>query len=131
MLKPLLYLTLCFQLGCQNQAPEKDSSPHTTQANNAEKSTKDHNHNHDHSFDKVTALSPQDSLAAMLLQDDFKAELVAHEPMVEEPVLMTFDGKGRMYVAEMLTYMIDADGTGQMEPVSRIKRLEDTNNDGR
>ncbi|WP_235594700.1 DUF7133 domain-containing protein [Paraglaciecola hydrolytica] len=78
----------------------------------------------------IKALSPQDSLATMVVQDGFKMELVAHEPMVEEPVLLAFDGNGRMYVAEMLTYMLDADGSGQMDPVSRIKRLEDTNNDG-
>ncbi|KMT64083.1 hypothetical protein XM47_16250 [Catenovulum maritimum] len=78
----------------------------------------------------IKPLSPQASLASMQLQDGYTMELVAHEPMVEEPVLLSFDGKGRMYVAEMLTYMQDLDGTGQMKPVSRIKRLEDTNNDG-
>ncbi|EWH09816.1 coagulation factor 5/8 type domain-containing protein [Catenovulum agarivorans DS-2] len=80
--------------------------------------------------EQVVALSPQQSLATMVVQDGFKMELVAHEPMVEEPVLLSFDAKGRMYVAEMLTYMQNADGTGQMQPTSRIKRLEDTNNDG-
>ncbi|EWH10736.1 cytochrome c-containing protein [Catenovulum agarivorans DS-2] len=80
--------------------------------------------------EQITALSPTESLATMQIQDGYKMELVAHEPMVEEPVLLSFDGKGRMYVAEMLTYMQDIDGTGQMKPVSRIKRLEDTDNDG-
>lgn len=79
---------------------------------------------------QLIALSPDESLATMQIQDGYKMELVAHEPMVEEPVLLSFDGQGRMYVAEMLTYMQDIDGTGQMKPVSRIKRLEDTDNDG-
>ena len=38
---------------------------------------------------------------------------------------------GRMYVAEMNTYMKDANATGEFEPTSRIKLLEDTNEDGK
>ncbi|MDN4501128.1 discoidin domain-containing protein [Alteromonadaceae bacterium BrNp21-10] len=87
-------------------------------------------HHNEHHDEQIEGLPPLDSLATMVVQDGFKMELVAHEPMVEEPVLLAFDGNGRMYVAEMLTYMQDADGNGQMNPVSRIKRLEDTNNDG-
>ncbi len=36
-----------------------------------------------------------------------------------------------MYVAEMLTYMQDADATGEQTNVSRISLLEDTDNDGK
>jgi len=78
----------------------------------------------------ITPLSPQESLGAMELQDGYQVELVANEPMIEEPVLFSFDGNGRMYVAEMLTYMQDAEGTGKFEPISRIKRLEDNDGDG-
>lgn len=100
----------------------------------SEETNKGHNHSSAyHSGDKpepIKGLSPQESLATMQLQEGYKMELVAHEPMVEEPVLLSFDGNGRMYVAEMLSYMQDIDGNGQMQPISRIKRLEDTNNDG-
>jgi mono/diheme cytochrome c family protein len=44
--------------------------------------------------------------------------------------MVSFDGNGRMYVAEMRTYMQDADGTGEMKPVSRVSRHEDTDGDG-
>ena len=44
--------------------------------------------------------------------------------------MIAFDGNGRMYVAEMRTYMLDADGTGEQEPVSRVSRHEDTDGDG-
>lgn len=81
--------------------------------------------------DKVQPLSPEESLESMVVQDGYVMELVAAEPLVEEPVLLAYDGNGRMYVAEMLTYMLDLDGTGQMQPVSRIKRLEDTDGDGK
>ncbi|KMT65105.1 hypothetical protein XM47_11525 [Catenovulum maritimum] len=79
---------------------------------------------------KIQPLSPQASLKTMELEDGYKMELAAAEPMIEEPVLFTYDGNGRLYVAEMLTYMQDVDGSGKFNKVSRIKRLEDKNNDG-
>ena len=61
-------------------------------------------------------------------------ELVASEPMVREPVAIAWDGNARMFVAEMDTYMQDADATNEHEPLSRVMLLEDTedtNGDGR
>ncbi|HEY5369064.1 MAG TPA: HEAT repeat domain-containing protein [Hanamia sp.] len=76
-------------------------------------------------------LSPEESLKTMYLPKGYHMELVASEPMIQEPVAITWDGNGRMYVAEMLTYMKDADATGERLPWSRIMLLEDTNNDGK
>ncbi|AWB66020.1 hypothetical protein C2869_06015 [Saccharobesus litoralis] len=141
----LLFLVASIQLGCQMQEGSADSSAKSAKITNqsqqqpkaSSKVKAGHSaeyHKHDHKQgnnpEHIKGLSPEDSLATMVLQDGYKMELVAHEPMVEEPVLATFDGNGRMYVAEMLTYMQDVDGTGQMKPISRIKRLEDTDNDG-
>src|SRR5580704_5626376 len=53
------------------------------------------------------ALSPQDSLKAIHLSDDFNVELFAAEPDVASPVEMVFDENGRIYVAEMLDYPAD------------------------
>jgi mono/diheme cytochrome c family protein len=78
----------------------------------------------------VKPLSPEESLKTMVLQDGYAMEIVAAEPLIEEPVTMAFDGNGRIYVAEMLTYMQDADSTGTFKSVSRIKRLEDKDGDG-
>jgi len=75
-------------------------------------------------------LSPQESLKSIHLQKGYHLELVASEPMIHEPVAIAWDGNGRMYVAEMNTYMQDAEGTDEMKPVCRVKRLEDTNGDG-
>lgn len=61
----------------------------------------------------------------------YHLELVASEPMIKEPVAIAWDGNARMYVAEMLTYMLDADATSEQMPVSRISLLEDTDNDGK
>ncbi|HUQ96321.1 MAG TPA: hypothetical protein VM010_01565, partial [Chitinophagaceae bacterium] len=79
----------------------------------------------------VTPLSPQQSMAKIQLPPGFHLELVASEPMVQEPVSLAWDGNGRMYVAEMNTYMKDAAATGEYEPTSRVKLLEDTDNDSR
>jgi mono/diheme cytochrome c family protein/glucose/arabinose dehydrogenase len=76
-------------------------------------------------------LSPKESLESIHLQKGYRIELVAAEPMIHEPVAMAWDGNGRLYVAEMNTYMQDADGTGEMKPVCSVKRLEDTNGDGK
>ncbi|WP_316811690.1 HEAT repeat domain-containing protein [Pedobacter heparinus] len=76
-------------------------------------------------------LSPHESMKAIHLQIGYHLELIASEPMIHEPVAMVWDGNGRMYVAEMNTYMQDADGTGEMKAACTVKRLEDTNGDGK
>lgn len=75
--------------------------------------------------------SPQESMKLVQLPPGFEIQLVASEPMVQEPVGMAWDGNARLYVVEMNTYMKDAAATGEYEPTSRIKLLEDTNYDGR
>lgn len=79
----------------------------------------------------VIPLSPSESILKMQLPPGYHVELVASEPMVQEPVALAWDGNGKMYVAEMNTYMKDANATGEFEPASRIKLLEDTNGDGK
>ena len=76
-------------------------------------------------------LTPEESMKSIYLPKGYHIELVASEPVINEPVAITWDGNGRMYVAEMNTYMQDADATGEQQPTSRILRLEDTNNDGK
>jgi mono/diheme cytochrome c family protein/glucose/arabinose dehydrogenase len=79
----------------------------------------------------ATPLSPEESMAKVHLPPGYRLELVASEPMVQEPVALAWDANGRMYVAEMNTFMNDAVATGQFEPTSRIKLLEDTDGDGK
>jgi mono/diheme cytochrome c family protein len=75
-------------------------------------------------------LSPNQALASFSIAPGFKVELVAAEPLVEDPVAMAWDGDGSLYVVEMRGYMPDAFGTGEEEPVGRVVRLEDTDADG-
>ncbi|WP_420147486.1 DUF7133 domain-containing protein [Spirosoma sp.] len=79
----------------------------------------------------VEPLSPEASIQKIQLPPGYHVELVASEPMVQEPVAIAWDGNGRMYVAEMNTYMKDANATDEYAPTSRIKRLEDTDGDGK
>ncbi len=76
-------------------------------------------------------LSPEESMKQIYLQPGYHLELVASEPMIHEPVAMAWDGNGRMFVAEMNTYMQDVNGTGEDMAVCSIKRLEDTDGDGK
>ena len=76
-------------------------------------------------------LSPQESMNRIHVPEGYRLELVASEPMIEEPVTLAWDGNGRMYVAEMRTYVQDIEGTGTDLPLSRVMRLEDTDGDGK
>lgn len=80
---------------------------------------------------RIVPLSPEESLKRIHLPPGYRAELVAAEPMIEEPVMCAWDADGRMYVAEMRGYMQDTAGTGRDERNGRVKRLEDTDGDGR
>lgn len=76
-------------------------------------------------------LTPEQSLNAFRVPKGYHMELVASEPMIHEPVAIAWDGNARMYVAEMDTYMQDADATNEHEPLSRVMLLEDTDGDGK
>ncbi len=78
----------------------------------------------------VPYLSVQDSLKTFQLKDGYSLEPVLTEPDIKEPVVAVFDGNGRMFVAEMRTYMQDIDGTGEHDRTSRISLHEDTTGDG-
>lgn len=71
---------------------------------------------------------PIDQVAAkMKVPDGFRVTLFAGEPDVVQPIAFTFDDRGRMWVAECLSYpKWTKDGTGR----DRIVILEDTDGDG-
>lgn len=75
-------------------------------------------------------LTPEEELKTFKLAPGFHAELVAAEPMIESPVALSWDHKGRMFVCEMRGYMHDVEGAGEDQPIGRIVMLEDTDGDG-
>ena len=76
------------------------------------------------------ALSPEEELESFQIESGLKLQLVASEPMVQDPVVCTFDEDGRLWVAEMRGYMPDIEGEGERAPVGRVSVLEDTDGDG-
>jgi mono/diheme cytochrome c family protein/glucose/arabinose dehydrogenase len=74
--------------------------------------------------------SPEDELLTFQLPSDLQIQLVASEPMVEDPVVIQFDEDGRLWVVEMRGFMPDIDGNGEGDPTGRISILEDEDGDG-
>ena len=65
----------------------------------------------------------------MTLPEGFEVRIFAGEPQVVNPVAMTWDERGRLWVVELYEYPLGAPaGT---KPRDHIKILEDTDNDGR
>ncbi|OWK40573.1 PVC-type heme-binding CxxCH protein [Fimbriiglobus ruber] len=63
----------------------------------------------------------------MTLPEGFRVTLFAGEPDVVQPIAMTFDARGRLWVVECLSYpKWTRDGKG----TDRVVILEDTNHDG-
>ena len=61
----------------------------------------------------------------------YHVELVASEPLVEDPVVIDWGHDGRMWVVEMPGYMTDIRASREHDPTGRIVILQDTNRDGR
>ena len=75
---------------------------------------------------RIPALEPNEALAAIVVKDGYRLELAAAEPLVRDPVAMSFDENGRMFVVEMCDY-----SEQDNEFLGNIRMLEDTDNDGR
>lgn len=75
-----------------------------------------------------SGLSPAESVAEMVLPEGFRAQVFAAEPDVKQPIAMTLDDRGRVWIAEAYEYPQRApEGEGQ----DRILIFEDTDGDGR
>ena len=75
------------------------------------------------------ALPPAQAQKAFALPTGFEARLFAAEPDVVNPVAMTWDTRGRLWVVELYEYPLGAPPGAK--PRDRIKILEDTDADGR
>ena len=79
----------------------------------------------------VVVRAPAEAKDALRLQPGFSIELVAHEPLLGDPVQAVFDAKGRLWVCEMRSYMRDIDGTDELRADGRVAVLVDRDGDGR
>lgn len=83
-----------------------------------------------HWIDEPTAppKTPEESYGCLQIEPGYKIQLIAQEPLVKDPVAITFDDRGRMYVVEYGDYPVGPP-EGE-EPLSRIVLLDDTDHDG-
>ncbi len=72
--------------------------------------------------------SPQETLKSLQVEPGVEVQLFAAEPLVVDPVAITFDQHGQMYAVEYGDYPIGPPEGG--DPLSRIVMLEDTDHDG-
>lgn len=76
-------------------------------------------------------LSPEDALKTFYMPPGYRLELVASEPLVQEPVAFDWDVEGRLWVVEMPGWMPDITAEGEHAPIGRVVVLQDGNGDGR
>ena len=105
------------------EAPSADSGPQGSEV----ESTLDYTQL---DTEPAPILNPQEALEAFRIAPGFNIELVAAEPLVEDPVAMAWDEYSRLYVVEMRGYMPDIFGNGKNDPVGQIVRLTDIDGDG-
>ena len=77
----------------------------------------------------IPLLTPQQALSELKLPDGFTATLFASEPQVRQPIAMTFDSRGRMWVAENDTYS-DRSTNYDLNQKDRVVIFDDENGDG-
>lgn len=84
-------------------------------------------------------LTPEQERAALRVPDGFEVQLFASEPMINKPINIAFDAKGRLWVSSTYEYPYaapperwgDAEGRNVKDSRDGIFILEDTDGDGR
>ena len=74
-------------------------------------------------------LKPTEALRAITVPKGFRVQLAASEPMVQQPIDMAWDERGRLWIAECYTYA-EKETNFEKKLKDRIIILEDTNQDG-
>lgn len=75
-------------------------------------------------------MSAEEAARSFKMPPGFKVSVFASEPDVRQPIAMTFDSRGRLWVAENYTYG-EAKVRYDTNLSDRVLIFEDTNNDGR
>ena len=88
---------------------------------------------------ETEALTPEQERAGLHVPHGFTVQLFASEPMINKPINMAFDARGRLWVSSTVEYPYAADksrwsdekGTRVKDSRDAIKILEDTDGDGK
>ena len=88
-------------------------------------------------FPSTPPVEPQDASKSFHVLDGFEMQLIASEPLVTDPVAITYDADGRAYVCEMNDYPYTdkaAHKPSQENPtdahIGKVRLLTDTDGDG-
>ena len=90
------------------------------------------------SFPRFAPLAPSAAESSFVVQDGFRMQLIAAEPLITDPVAIAYDENGRAYVVEMNDYPYTdkkshaawADNVTD-KPIGRVRLLEDVDGDGK
>jgi putative membrane-bound dehydrogenase-like protein len=92
----------------------------------------------DAALPRVPATEPAAAEKTFKVQDGFRMELIASEPLVTDPVAITYDENGLAYVVEMNDYPYTDAATHQAwkenttdKAIGKVRVLEDTDGDGK
>ncbi len=124
-LPPLLALA---GAGFASVVPAAETPPHRhtyAQAYGATRSATDIDPARD--LPRYPPVEPKDAVATWKVKPGFRIELVTHEPQVRDPIALSFDENGRMFVCEMIDYSEERDRTPHL---GRVSLLEDRDGDG-
>src|SRR4051812_31053341 len=80
-------------------------------------------------IDPGSPMPAAEAAAKMTVPPGFKVDLFAAEPEVQNPIAMTFDARGRMWVAENYTYA-DRSIHFDLSLRDRVLIFEDKDHDG-
>ncbi len=107
ILAPLCLLQISVLFSAEESAPKADEQDYRSE------------------LPRIAPKSPQEALKTFRLRPGFKIELVAAEPVVRDPVSISFDENGNAYVAELPKY-----NRYEFEGFGTVKLLSDRDRNG-
>ncbi|MFO1483738.1 MAG: PVC-type heme-binding CxxCH protein [Verrucomicrobiaceae bacterium] len=88
-------------------------------------------------FPSTPPVEPQNAAKTFHVLDGFEMQLIAAEPLITDPVAITYDADGRAYVCEMNDYPYTDKATHKPsqenptdQPIGKVRLLTDTDGDG-
>src|SRR3954469_12526383 len=80
---------------------------------------------------QAPVLSPAEALKTFSMPPGYHLELVASEPLIQDPIVIDWDREGRLWAVEMPGFVPNLQAPEPyMEPIGKVVVLEDTDKDG-
>lgn len=117
----LLFLVVTIHPGYSSSQSRADEKPAAAETQPADSVDQDYSGE----LPRIPPQSPDEAKHSFFTAPGYRMEQVAAEPLVTDPIAMSFDEWGRLFVVEMLDYSEDDKAN-----LGRIRMLEDTDGDG-